>query len=80
MPELVESLATALCDLYRLESELGAGGAVTYTMLTGEPPFTGATVQAIVAKVLTERPMAPSRVRETVPPNVEAAVLPALGK
>ena len=49
-------------------------------MLTGEPPFTGATVQAIVAKVLAERPMAPSRVRETVPPNVEAAVLPALAK
>ena len=27
----------------------------TYEMLIGEPPFTGPTAQAVVAKVLTER-------------------------
>jgi serine/threonine-protein kinase len=38
-------------------------------MLTGEPPFTGSTAQAIVAKMMTEKPIAPSRVRDTVPPG-----------
>ena len=36
-------------------------GAVTYQMLAGEPPFTGPSVQAIVAKVLTEKPAARHR-------------------
>ena len=61
-------------------SDVYALGAVTYEMLTGEAPFTGVSVQAIVAKVLTERPMHPTSVRDTVPPHVEAAVLTALAK
>ena len=61
-------------------SDIYALGAVTYEMLVGEPPFTGATVQAIVAKVLTEHPTRPSIVRDTVPPSVEQAVLKALAK
>ena len=61
-------------------SDIYALGAVTYEMLLGEPPFTGATVQTIVAKVLTERPTAPRAVRDTVPPGVEQAILKALAK
>jgi eukaryotic-like serine/threonine-protein kinase len=61
-------------------SDVYALGAVTYEMLTGEAPFTGVSVQAIVAKVLTERPMHPTSVRDTIPRHVEAAVLAALAK
>jgi serine/threonine-protein kinase len=68
-----ERSVDARTDIYAL-------GAVTYEMLTGEPPFTGATAQAVVAKVLTERPAPPSTVRDTVPASVEAAVLKALSK
>ena len=63
----------ARTDIYAL-------GAVTYEMFTGEPPFTGATAQAVVAKVMTERPQRLSAVRDTVPAHVEAAVNKALAK
>jgi Tol biopolymer transport system component len=68
-----ERTIDARADVYAL-------GAVLYELLTGEPPFTGATVQAIVAKVLTERPMNPTAVRDTIPRHVEVSVLKALAK
>src|SRR5688572_25682343 len=61
-------------------SDIYALGAVTYEMLTGDPPFTGSSAQAIVAKVLTERPSPPSTMRDTVPAGVERAVHTALAK
>jgi serine/threonine protein kinase/Tol biopolymer transport system component len=61
-------------------SDIYALGAVTYEMLTGDPPFTGSTVQAIVAKVLSEKPTPIHTLRETVPAHVEQAVFIALAK
>jgi len=61
-------------------SDLYALGAMTYEMLVGDPPFTGSTVQSIVAKVMTEKPVPPTRIRDTIPANVEHAVLTALQK
>jgi serine/threonine-protein kinase len=61
-------------------SDIYALGAVTYEMLVGEPPFTGPTIQTIVAKVLTERPTPLRALRDTVSPAIEAAVLRALAK
>ncbi len=61
-------------------SDIYALGAVMYEMLTGDPPFTGSSVQAIVAKVLSEKPTPPHTVRDTVPAAVEDAVLTALAK
>jgi serine/threonine-protein kinase len=61
-------------------SDIYALGAVTYEMLTGEPPFTGPTVQAIVARVLNEEPRPIHQARKTVPEHVEVAVLKALAK
>jgi Tol biopolymer transport system component len=64
---------TAKADIYAL-------GCVLYEMLTAEPPFTGATPQAIVARVMTEEPRPLTLQRRTIPPHVEAAVMTALSK
>ena len=61
-------------------SDIYALGCVTYEMLAGEPPFTGPTAQAIVAKVMTESPRPLLAQRRTIPPHVEDAVLTALEK
>jgi eukaryotic-like serine/threonine-protein kinase len=64
---------TARSDVYAL-------GCVLYEMLTAEPPFTGATAQAVVARVVTEAPRPLHAQRHTIPAHVEAAVLTALEK
>ena len=63
----------ARSDVYSL-------AAMLYEMLAGDPPYTGSTAQAIVAKILTEKPPSLPTVRETVPPHVAAATARALSK
>jgi tRNA A-37 threonylcarbamoyl transferase component Bud32 len=63
----------ARTDVYAL-------GCVLYEMLTGDAPFTGSTAQAIVAKVLTEKPAPIIPRRSRVEPHIEDAVLTALEK
>jgi Tol biopolymer transport system component len=55
-------------------------GAVTYEMLTGEPPHTGSTGQAIIARILTEQVRSIRVTRASVPEHVDAAVMRALEK
>jgi eukaryotic-like serine/threonine-protein kinase len=63
----------ARTDIYSL-------GAVTYEMLTGEPPHTGNTAQAIIARLMTEEPRPIGTVRRSVPGHVDDAVRCALEK
>jgi serine/threonine-protein kinase len=55
-------------------------GVVLYEMLAGEPPFSGATAQATVAKLMTERPTSLRVVRGGVPVALELTVMRALAK
>jgi hypothetical protein len=68
-----ERTLDARTDVYSL-------AAMLYEMLAGEPPFSGPTAQAVIAKLMTERPTRLRVVRDSVPESVDLAVAKALSK
>jgi serine/threonine-protein kinase len=61
-------------------SDIYSLGSVLYEMLTGEPPHTGASVQAIILKIVTDEARPVRELRKAVPPHVAAAVAKAVEK
>jgi serine/threonine-protein kinase len=70
---MAERALTPRSDIFSL-------GCVTYEMLVGHPPFRGVSVQAIVARIMTESPASIRLVRDRLPPAIEQAVFTALAK
>jgi serine/threonine-protein kinase len=61
------------CDLYAL-------GGVAYTLLTGRPPFEGATATQVMNAHVRDPVVPPSRHRPDIPPDLEDVVLRCLAK
>lgn len=61
-------------------ADIYAVGAVAYELLTGRPPFMGATQQQILAAHVTQAPEPVTKYRESVPPALEQLVLKCLEK
>jgi eukaryotic-like serine/threonine-protein kinase len=61
-------------------SDIYSLGSMLYEMLTGEPPHTGSSAQAIIRKIVMDEARPVRELRKAVPPHVAAAVAKAVEK
>jgi serine/threonine-protein kinase len=65
--------ADARSDVYAL-------GAILYFLLTGRPPIPHGNPRVLITRIVNEKPIAPSVLEPSVPPELAAIVLRALEK
>jgi serine/threonine-protein kinase len=53
---------------------------VLYEMLVGDPPYVGSTAQAVLGKIIQGEPVSATKIRRSIPANVDAAIRKALEK
>ena len=61
-------------------SDIFSFGAVLYEMVTGRQAFGGASRLSVMAKIINEDPLPPSRIGVDVPPDLEKAMIRCLRK
>ena len=62
-----------LADLYAL-------GTVLYALLTGQPPFLGASPKEVLARIREGKVVKPSKLQPGIPPSFERAVLKMMAR
>jgi serine/threonine-protein kinase len=70
----------ALGEQVDARADIFSFGAIVYEMLTGQRPFAGATLAAVMQAVMASNPTSPNRMRSEVPVELDALVMRSLQK
>ena len=61
-------------------SDIYSLGCMVFEMLTGQPPFTGPTAQAMIMKRFLEQPPSARALRAAVPPDLDRTLVKAMAR